>query len=61
MTFGEPPIDTVELANFVTEQIEKLPGGNVKTMNSTHGQMQLRTASLNSAKVRDLTCHVPIL
>ena len=34
MLFGEQPIDTVELAKFVIEQFEKLPGGRIKTAQS---------------------------
>ncbi len=34
MILGEPPIGTAELATFVIAQAEKLPGGNVKTIDS---------------------------
>ncbi len=35
MIFGEPPIGTVELAEFVIDQIRKLPGDSLKTEKST--------------------------
>jgi hypothetical protein len=35
MIFGEPPISSTELAKFVIEQAEKLPGGIYKQASDT--------------------------